>query len=99
MLPKTNQTLGDRVSSLQINSQDEIPWIVRLLENPSSIISLPGRITLYNHDCLHVLLNASTTPVGEAFVLGFTMGNALETRYGHVFIFKLFCKIPLSKTL
>ena len=67
---------------------EEIPWIIRLLENPASIVALPGKITLYNHDCLHILLEKELTLTGEAFVIGFTMGNDLKTNWFHLLIYK-----------
>lgn len=70
----------------------DIPWIVRLLENPQSSFALPGKITLYNHDCLHILLNRGFNLTDEAFVIGFTMGNALKTNWFHLLIFKFFSR-------
>lgn len=67
-----------------------IPWLVWLLENPQSRVALPGKITLYNHDCLHILLDRGFTLADEAFVVGFAMGNDSETKWYHVLIFKLF---------
>ena len=71
---------------------EEIPWIIRLLENPASIVALPGKITLYNHDCLHILLEQELTLTGEAFVIGFTMGNDLKTNWFHLLIYKFFSR-------
>ena len=71
---------------------EEIPWIIRLLENPASIVALPGKITLYNHDCLHILLEKELTLTGEAFVIGFTMGNDLKTNWFHLLIYKFFSR-------
>lgn len=66
-----------------------IPFLVRLLENPDSPIALPGKIDLYHHDCLHVLLDRGFSLEDEAFVIGFTMGNDVQTNWLHVAIFKL----------
>lgn len=66
-----------------------IPFLVRLLENPDSPIALPGKIDLYRHDCLHLLLNRGFSLYDEAFVIGFTMGNDVQTNWFHVAIFKL----------
>jgi hypothetical protein len=49
------------------------------LENPSSPTALPGAVTLGRHDVLHILLGRGLLDQDEAFVIGFTMGNA--TRY------------------
>lgn len=67
-------SLGEVLSSLPGASAVEIPWIIRLLENPSSRLALPGAITLARHDAIHVLLGRGLTVQDEAFVIGFTMG-------------------------
>lgn len=84
--------LGDKIRSefARLNRADEIPMIVRLLENPDSFCALPGKIYLYNHDCLHILLEQNTSIEGEAFVIGFCMGNDLRTTWIHIAIFKFF---------
>lgn len=59
--------------------QDEIPLIVKLLENPH--YSLPGltifhgAVDLYQHDVIHLLLGRGLLPKDEAFTIGFTMGT------------------------
>lgn len=82
------QTLALALERIAIDSQADIPWIVRLLENPRSPIALPGKISLYNHDCLHLLLDKTTTMEDEAFVIGFTMGNDPNIRPWMVRLFK-----------
>ena len=67
-----------------------IPFWVWLIENPDSPIPMPGKISLYNHDYLHILLGRDRSPEDEAFVVGFTMGNDPQTKWYHVVIFKLF---------
>lgn len=59
--------------------QQEIPLIVRLLENPK--YSLPG-LTLFHgavdlgaHDRIHILLGRGLLTEDEAFTIGFTMGS------------------------
>jgi len=52
-----------------------IHWIVWLLENPESPISLAGAIGLDNHDVIHILLDRNMDIRDEAMVIGFTMGN------------------------
>ena len=59
--------------------QSEIHWLVWLIENPESPISLTGAIDLYNHDIIHVLLDRGMTTKDEAMVIGFTMGNSVTT--------------------
>lgn len=83
-----DQTLVSALKKIAIDSQADIPWIVRLLENPQSPVALPGKISLYNHDCLHILLDKTTTVEDEAFVIGFTMGNDPNIRPWMVRLFK-----------
>ena len=59
--------------------QQEIPLIVRLMENPK--YSLPG-LTLFHgavdlgaHDRIHLLLGRGLLTEDEAFTIGFTMGS------------------------
>jgi hypothetical protein len=72
-----------------IDLPSNIPWIIQLFENPRSPFALPGKITLYNHDCLHVLLERGVAPEDEAFVIGFTMGNDPKTHWFHLLIYKI----------
>ncbi|MEO0459023.1 MAG: hypothetical protein AAF152_20915 [Cyanobacteria bacterium P01_A01_bin.114] len=50
-------TLQDAIASLNLDEPDQIPLMIRLVENPDSPIALPGNIDLRAHDCLHILLN------------------------------------------
>ncbi|GAP94796.1 hypothetical protein NIES2104_13130 [Leptolyngbya sp. NIES-2104] len=59
-----------------------------LLEHPHSPIALPGKINLYGHDCLHVILNRGHSLPDEAFIRGFTMGNDLQTTWLHKQLYK-----------
>ncbi|MBW4532351.1 MAG: hypothetical protein KME09_00255 [Pleurocapsa minor HA4230-MV1] len=70
----------------------EIPFVVWLLENPQSTISLPGRISLEDHDYLHLLLDCDMSSAGEAFVIGSCMGSDPDTKKIHILIFKFFAK-------
>ncbi|OZH51230.1 hypothetical protein AFK68_32395 [Hydrocoleum sp. CS-953] len=85
-----NSTLAEALSNFSLNKQSEIPWLVKLLENPKSPLALPGNINLFGHDCLHLLLARGTSGADEAFVIGFTMGNDLKTNRLHILIFKVF---------
>ena len=80
--------LDDAYQSLKGDSPAKIPFIVWLFENPKSFFALPGKIDLYRHDCLHLLLKQGFDAKGEAYVLGFTMGNDPKTRWFHVLVFK-----------
>lgn len=87
-----NIQLKEAHSALFRIDDAKIPFVVWLLENPDSLLALPGKISLRNHDYLHLLLNRGISPQDEAFVIGFTMGNDLKTNKFHLFIYKFFAK-------
>jgi len=74
-------TLKDALAQMKAssNAPGEIPWIVRLVENPSldfpGIRVFHGAVDLYTHDCIHLILGRGMLPEDEAFVIGFTMGS------------------------
>lgn len=80
-LSDDERTLREAFDSLMSvgNSQDEVPLIVRLAENPeyhfSGLGFFKGRVTLEQHDFIHIILGRGLTLMDEAFVLGFTMGS------------------------
>jgi hypothetical protein len=90
-------TLKKAVESLGGYDQTDVPWQIWLFENPDSAIALPGAITLFNHDCLHVLLDRGFSNDDEAFIIGFTMGNDIQTQWFHVVIFKVLSLIFYPK--
>ncbi|AFZ43023.1 hypothetical protein PCC7418_0808 [Halothece sp. PCC 7418] len=90
MIFNHSERLRDQVTSFSVDSANSIPWIVRLLENSQSPLALPGHISLFNHDCLHILLGRDRAPESEAYVIGFTMGNDINCRRIHLWIFKIF---------
>ena len=59
--------------------QAEIPFIVKLVENPN--LSLPGlkifhgAVELKQHDMIHLILGRGLLEIDEAFTIGFTMGS------------------------
>ena len=56
--------------------QTEVPLIIRLTENPKFNIGIfPGSVSLYAHDCIHIVLGRGVLPKDEAFIIGFTMGS------------------------
>ena len=61
------------------NEQEEVPFVVRLMENPAfdvpPLSMFRGRVTLRQHDCVHLLLGRGTTLMDEAFTIGCTMGS------------------------
>jgi hypothetical protein len=67
--------------------QDDIPEIVRLLENPASYCAFPGAIALDRHDCVHCILGRGLHSQDEAFVVGFTMGTASDAKEEHAIQF------------
>jgi hypothetical protein len=85
-------TLKEAYLTLEGDPPLKIPFLVRLIEDPDSLLSLPGRIDLYSHDCLHLLLKQGFTSTGEAYVVGFTMGNDLKTNWFHLLLFKLIAR-------
>ncbi|PSB46874.1 hypothetical protein C7B80_11945 [Cyanosarcina cf. burmensis CCALA 770] len=76
-----NLIVGDRPS--------EIPFVVWLLENPNSPFALPGKIHLCEHDYLHLLLGRGFSASDEAYVIGLTMGNDLETKRWQIWLYKI----------
>jgi hypothetical protein len=86
-------TIKNELTKIAIDQQDDIPWIIRLLENPKSFLPFPGKISLYDHDCLHVLLDRGISLKDEAFVVGFTMGNDPSTKWFHVILYKLVSRL------
>ena len=72
-LDNDHWTLGEVLATLPGAEAEQIPWIIRLLENPSSWLALPGAISLKRHDALHVVLGRGLSVQDEAFVIGFTM--------------------------
>ena len=94
-LHEDERTLRDAFTSLMSvgNSQDEVPLIVRLAENPrfnfSGLGFFKGRVTLEQHDYIHILLGRGLTLMDEAFVIGFTMGSTdrCSTHEANLFTF------------
>lgn len=68
--------------------QQDIPFLVRLFENPDSPLPFPGQICLLDHDYLHLLLGLGVSEIEEAFIVGFTMGNDPKTQNWHIKVLK-----------
>lgn len=81
-------TLHDAYLTLAGDPPSRIPFFVWLFENPRSPLALPGKIDLYQHDCLHLLLKKGFDSFGEAYVLGFAMGNDPNTHWFHLVLFQ-----------
>ena len=77
-------------------SQSDIPFIIRLLENPKYNL-LPGAVTLKAHDIIHVLLSRGLLVKDEAFVIGFTMGSTGQLNILNRAIFKFVTRFLYPK--
>ena len=73
-LDNDHLTLREVLATLPAAPPEDIPWIVRLFENPRGWLRLHGAVDLANHDRIHVLLGRGLVDQDEAFVIGFTMG-------------------------
>jgi hypothetical protein len=88
------QVLGS--SSHLKASQDDIPLIIQLVENPRfdipGINLFNGAVDLQTHDCIHVILGRGMLPKDEAFVIGFTMGCTNRVTSTEEWLFSLASK-------
>lgn len=73
-------------SDIQINTAEEIPWIVQLFENPDSILPFPGKIKLSQHDNLHIFLEVGVSQAEEAYVVGCTLGLDKNSTFLHCLV-------------
>jgi hypothetical protein len=89
--------IADIYAALEGDDAVDIPFWVWFLENPQSPVPMPGKISLYNHDHLHILLGRDQSPEDEAFIVGFTMGNDPKTKWHHIVIFKIFSYLIYPK--
>ena len=96
---KTEEIFGNAYAKFAAEGDppQATPFRIWLLENPNSPLRFPGRIHLREHDYLHILLDQDVSLSGEAFVIGFTMGNDPSTRQYHVSIFKFAAKYLYPK--
>jgi hypothetical protein len=91
-------TLGQALDDLaQIGAgQEEIPFIVQLMENPRYDIPgldiIHGAVDLHNHDAIHALLGRGLLQKDEAFVIGFTMGSTRKVTGFEERLFTLIAK-------
>lgn len=79
-LANDDQRLDSVIATLPGVGDNEIPREVRELEDPASTQALAGAVSLTWHDAIHVLLGRGLLDQDEAFVIGFTMGNASDFR-------------------
>ena len=94
-----NTTLEDAYIDMQkyvTSTQDDIPWMVQLIENPKYRFFrfglLQGSTSLLVHDLLHIIMSQSMNMSGEAYIIGFTMGSTKKITRLDLWIFRLFSK-------
>jgi hypothetical protein len=77
-------------------SQDDIPIVIQLVENPKfdipGIDLFSGAVDLQTHDCIHIILGRGMLPKDEAFVIGFTMGSTNRVSQTEEWLFGLASK-------
>ena len=93
--------IKDTVSKIRqashINSA--FPLAIELVENPKysifkrNIIFIPGAVSSWLHDAIHLALGRGFLPQDEAFVIGYTMGSTKQ--YGH--LAKILYKLASTK--
>jgi hypothetical protein len=76
--------------------QEEIPLMIKLVENPRYHIPgldfFHGAVDLATHDSIHILLGRGLLPKDEAFVIGFTMGSTDQVTTMEETLYALFSK-------
>lgn len=90
-------TLQSVLDTLPGNDSTDISLIVKLIENPRSPFSLPGAISLEAHDCVHAIVGRGLLNQDEAFVIGFTMGNASDLKYWQENLYKYYAAYVFPK--
>ena len=94
----TGETLRETSATLRKIGlkQGDIPYMVRLVENPRFDLPLVdvfhGATSLRTHDYLHIILGRGLLPKDEAFVIGFTMGSTGKVSSTEEFLYGLFAK-------
>ena len=91
-LDACNIKLKEAYEQLRKDDPSAIPFLIWLLENPDSPISFPGKISLQEHDYIHILLGRGQSTEDEAYVVGFTIGSDTQTSWIHLVIFKFFAR-------
>lgn len=87
-----NWILQDALMHFHEHDSTEIYTQVRFFSNPAISYAFPGKTTLRNHKCLHVLLDLGMDDENEVFVLGFAMGNDTRNQPRHLALFKFFSR-------
>ena len=90
-------TLHEVLETLPGNDTTDISLFVKLIENPRSPFSLPGAISLEAHDCVHALVGRGLLNQDEAFVIGYTMGNASNLKHWQIGLYKYYAMYIFPK--
>ena len=85
------------MASLPASKSEDIPWLVKVVENDHSFFALPGAISLMHHDVIHILLGRGLLNQDEGFVIGFTMGTAQKLRYWQYQLFRFIARYCYPK--
>jgi len=97
-LLRSELTLREGLDSLAAIGarQQDIPLIVRLLENPKyrlpGMTLFHGAVDLEAHDRIHILLGRGLLTADEAFTIGFTMGSTKRVRRSEEWLFGLLAR-------
>jgi hypothetical protein len=98
-LSRGELTLREGLNSLVAagTRQQEIPLIVRLLENPKytgmpGMTLFHGAVDLEAHDRIHILLGRGLLTGDEAFTIGFTMGSTKRVRRREEWLFGMLAR-------
>lgn len=103
-LSECRMTLGAaRVSLSEVGANKEnIPLIVKLVENPEFIMPgytlFHGAVDLEAHDYIHILLGRGLLPEDEAFTIGFTMGSTKQVGIVEPILFELITQYLYPET-
>lgn len=91
------------MKSFVIAESSDIPFIIQLFENPKydflRLGRLKGSIDLFGHDILHILLKQDMSLMGEAYVIGFTMGTSKKLKILILKFLNLFQNISILKVI
>jgi hypothetical protein len=103
-LHETQRTLQDCYDELQTFglSQDQIPLIVKLVENPDydylpGFDIFNGGTNIEQHDLIHIVLGRGLRVKDEAFVLGFTAGSTNRVSTTEERLYSFFSKYVYPK--
>jgi hypothetical protein len=97
-LSRGDMTLREADASLDAvrMAPEEVPFLVRLVENPKLDLPLMdvfhGATDLPTHDYIHLVLGRGLLAKDEAFVIGFTMGATDQVGRGEEFLYGMFAK-------